>query len=84
MESNKDQANTFEIPNMEAGNEETEECYSSVEEYFLDCCRYGYTVLKSRWINLIRSLDEVKETLQDEVDINWFDNNLNTPLRKLK
>lgn len=27
--------------NQEEAGEEEGECYASVEEYFLDCCRYG-------------------------------------------
>jgi hypothetical protein len=41
MESSKEQGLTFEIPNMEGQSNEEDECYNSVEEYFLDCCRYG-------------------------------------------
>ena len=40
----------IELDNKE-NQEGEEECYASVEEYFLDCCRYGYLFCNGRIIS---------------------------------
>ena len=47
--------------------EENEDCYSSLEEYFLDCARYG-------------DLDELNYCLDEKVDLECVDPNLNNAI----
>jgi len=54
------------IGDQNAQNNEEEE-YASLEEFFIDSCRFG-------------DLDDVIGAITDGVDINYFDNNLNTAL----
>ena len=58
-------------------NDEDNEVYSSLEEYFLDCARYGQDTF------IRRDEQEMVDCLKDGVDIMCVDKNKNTPIRML-
>lgn len=62
---------------------ENEETYNTLEEYFLDVCRDGFSIIKIFFLNpnKIRDITEFKDCIENQVDIFCCDRNLNTPLR---
>jgi hypothetical protein len=56
-------------------NEEDQE-YSCLEEFFVDSCRHGYLNLTEG-----RDFDDVVGCFEDGVDVAWFNDNLNNCLR---
>jgi len=65
MESSNNPKDELIIDNQ---NDEGEN-YASLEDYFLDCCRFG---------DYQEAVDCLKD--QEGIDVNYFDNNLNTAL----
>lgn len=55
----------IQLTNEEVAGQEEE--YGSLEEYFLDCCRFG-------------EIEEIKQCILDNVDITWFDKYLNNAI----
>lgn len=65
--------------------DEDNETYNSLEEYFLDCCRDGFLLFSSHLYikikNIFSDLAEFKDCIINNVDVLSTDRNLNNAFR---
>ena len=88
QEPEETKANIFPENDPNSAMEEEDkdnEMYSSLEEYFLDCCRDGFQIpiFFPKVICNFRDIAEVRDCIENNVDIFWMDHNLNNAMRFL-